>query len=178
MPQLVNALADLAVDKVVLNPVIPRGSNHQRALLREDILLYNAEVAPQIAERAAAYRLSTSRNDLYIYGTDEQDIERAAQGRYVDRLKTSCCFKPWYYMVVRENGDVVGCNTVKHPMTRIGNVRQVALQDIWLSEAYRAFRANCKPPQFDECANCCYHFALVNQQIGKTQPVPSSLKLG
>jgi radical SAM protein with 4Fe4S-binding SPASM domain len=83
----------------------------------------------------------------------------------VDRLGVTCCFKPWYYVVVRENGDVVGCNTVKHPAARIGTVREASLEELWRSERYRTFRAACKPPRFAGCARCCYHFALVNKQI-------------
>jgi len=166
MPSLARLLSGLAVDEIALNPVIPR-ENPQRALLREDILRYNAEIAPQIAGQATAYRLSTSRDDLYMYGTTERDIEQAAQCRYVDRLQVQCCFKPWYYMVVRENGDVVGCNTVRHPMTRMGNAQQISIEEIWFSEAYKTFRASCQPPRFDDCASCCYHFALVNRQISK-----------
>jgi radical SAM protein with 4Fe4S-binding SPASM domain len=166
MPGLASALSALAVDEIVLNPVIPR-KDHPHALLREDILEYNAEVAPRIVEQSASYRLSKNCDDVYLYGTGEQDIEKAVQCRYVDRLKVRYCFKPWYYMVVRENGDVVGCNTVKHPMARLGNVRQAPVEGIWLSEGYETFRASCKPPRFDDCASCCYHFALVNRQISK-----------
>jgi radical SAM protein with 4Fe4S-binding SPASM domain len=134
-------------------------------LSRDDVIRYNDEVAPRIAERASRYKLSQNDDPLYLYGTSEQDIEQAIQCRYVDRLQVRCCFKPWYYMVIRENGDVVGCNTVKQPMARIGNVREAAVDEIWFSDQYKAFRANCKPPQFAECASCCYHFALVNKQI-------------
>jgi radical SAM protein with 4Fe4S-binding SPASM domain len=167
MPDLVNTLAALGVDEIALNPVIPRRDRRPHALLREDILVYNAEIAPQIAERATTLSRSSNHDDLYLYGTSRADVERAAQCRYVDRLKVPCCFKPWYYMVVRENGDVVGCNTVKHPKTRIGNVRQAAMDEIWSSAAYRTFRTSCKPPQFAECGNCCYRFALVNRQLSQ-----------
>lgn len=168
MPRLVHLLSDLAVDEITLNPVIPH-RDHPHALRREDILRYNAEVAPQIAEQAASYRLSKSRDHLYIYGSGDGDVELAAQCRYVDRLQISRCFKPWYYMVVRENGKVIGCNTVKHPIARIGNVQQATVKEIWFSEAFKTFRANCIPLQLADCANCCYHFALVNRQIGNMQ---------
>lgn len=168
MPNLASVLSDLGVDEIALNPVIPRGNDRQHALSRQDILRYNAEIAPQVAERAAAYQLSRDRDELYIYGTGDSDIEQAAQCRYIDRLHISYCFKPWYYAVIRENGDVVGCNTVKHPLARIGNVRQAGLDQIWSSAAFAAFRAGCKPPQFADCASCCYRFALVNRQIGQT----------
>jgi radical SAM protein with 4Fe4S-binding SPASM domain len=172
MPNLVEAFSSLAIDEIVLNPVVPQDDNQratapQYVLSREDIIRYNDEVAPQIAGRAGRYRLSQNDDRLYLYGMSEQDIEQAAQCRYVDRLRVKCCFKPWYYMVIRENGEVVGCNTVKHPVARMGNVRNVAVDEIWFSEEYKTFRASCTPPQFVECASCCYHFALVNQQIYK-----------
>jgi MoaA/NifB/PqqE/SkfB family radical SAM enzyme len=100
-------------------------------------------------------------------------MENAARCRYVDRLQVGCCFKPWYYMVIRENGDVgerstLLRNTVKHAMGRVGNIRETTVEGIWLSERYRAFRARCKPPQFEECSRCCYRFALLNKGIEDT----------
>jgi len=171
VPKLVSFLSDLHVHEIVLNPVVAQRENQRAAapqylLSREEILQYNDEIVPRVLESAAAYKLSQDRDFLYLYGASEQDVENAQQGRYVDRLQVRCCFKPWYYMVVRENGDVVGCNTVKHPLARIGNVREMSVDRIWHSETYRAFRARCHPPQFAECGRCCYHFALVNKQIG------------
>lgn len=170
MPQLVSDLSALAVDEIVLNPVIPqadneRGAASQYVLLPEDIVRYNDEIAPMIAEQATTYRMSKDRDFLYLYGTTERAIENASEGRYVERLRVKCCFKPWYYTVVRENGDMVGCNTVKHPMARIGNIREASVGEVWLSERYNTFRAHCQPPQFAECGRCCYHFALVNKQV-------------
>jgi radical SAM protein with 4Fe4S-binding SPASM domain len=170
LPKLVGQLSSLAVDEITLNPVVPQAANRretasQVVLEPADIAVYNAEVAAAIAGQAPAYRLSKSRDCLYLYGTSQQDIEYASEGRYVDRLGVTCCFKPWYYVVVRENGDVVGCNTVKHPTARIGTVREASLEELWRSERYRTFRASCNPPRFAGCARCCYHFALVNKQI-------------
>jgi radical SAM protein with 4Fe4S-binding SPASM domain len=170
LPKLVDQLSSLAVDEITLNPVVPQAANRRKAAPRlvlepADIAVYNAEVATAIAGHAPAYRLSKSRDRLYLYGTSQQDIEHASEGRYVDRLGVTCCLKPWYYAVVRENGDVVGCNTVKHPAARIGTVREASLEELWRSERYRTFRAACKPPHFAGCARCCYHFALVNKQI-------------
>jgi radical SAM protein with 4Fe4S-binding SPASM domain len=170
LPEMVGQLASLAVDEITLNPVVPQAASRrepapQVVLEPADITVYNTKVAAAIAGQAPAYRLSKSRDCLYLYGTSRQDIEHASQGRYVDRLGVTCCFKPWYYVVVRENGDVVGCNTVKHPTARIGNVREASLEELWRSEKYRTFRSGCKPPRFAGCARCCYHFALVNKQI-------------
>ena len=170
LPKMISRLAALAVDEIVLSPVVPQAANErgtapQYVLRREDIALYNAEIAPATAGQATPYRLSKSRDSLYLYGMSEQDIERASEGRYVDRLGVTCCFKPWYYVVVRENGDVAGCNTVKHPTAHIGNIREASLEELWGSERYRTFRADCKPPRFAGCARCCYNFALVNKQI-------------
>ncbi len=170
LPKLVGQLSSLAVDEITLNPVVPQAASRRAAapqvvLEAEDIVVYNTEVAAAIAEQAPAYRLAKSRDCLYLYGTSQQDIDCASEGRYVERLAITRCFKPWYYAVVRENGDVVGCNTVKHPAARIGTVREASLEELWHSERYRAFRAACKPPRFAGCARCCYHFALVNKQI-------------
>jgi radical SAM protein with 4Fe4S-binding SPASM domain len=170
MPRLVEMLSDLGADEIVLNPVVlqdgnPRAVASQYALSREDISHYNQEVAPWVRKADSSGRLSGGADSLYLYGTSEEDIENAARGQYVDRLRVGCCFKPWYYTVVRENGDVVGCNTVKHAMARMGNVREMTVEEIWQSEKYRAFRARCKPPQFEECSRCCYRFALLNKGI-------------
>jgi MoaA/NifB/PqqE/SkfB family radical SAM enzyme len=109
LPNLVDLLSDLAVAEVTLNPVVPQRET-QRALASqyllsgEEIRRYNDEIAPRVLAAAAARTLSRSRESLYLYGTREQDVESARQGRYVDRLQIRCCFKPWYYLIVRENG--------------------------------------------------------------------------
>lgn len=171
LPKLFELLATLSVDEVTLNPVTPQDDN-QRAtaahyiLSRQDIDCYNQDIAPRLLEHASAQRPSRAPDYVYLYGTSQQDIEHASRGQYVKRLGVEHCFKPWYYAVVRENGDVLGCNTVKHPAARIGNVRQTPLAELWTSPAYRAFRASCKPPQFAECSTrCCYTYALFNTHI-------------
>jgi MoaA/NifB/PqqE/SkfB family radical SAM enzyme len=164
MPRLVEVLSKLGADEIALNPVVPQDGNpramaSQYVLSREDITRYNQEVVPQVAEADSGGRLSGGIDSLYLYGASEQDMENAARCRYVDRLQVGCCFKPWYYMVIRENGDVgerstLLRNTVKHAMGRVGNIRETTVEEIWLSEGYRAFRARCKPPQFEECDRC------------------------
>jgi radical SAM protein with 4Fe4S-binding SPASM domain len=162
------------VDEITLSPAVPQEGSARAAagylLSREDIACYNSEIAPLIAASASGYRLSRNRESLYLYGTTEQDIENAACGSYVKRLQVGCCFKPWYYAVLRENGDLVGCNTVKHSMARIGNVREESLEHLWHSARYRGFRASCRPPQFEDCRRCCYHTALLNRQIEEALP--------
>ncbi len=170
IPRLVNVLSNLAVDEIALNPAIPqdgntRASASEYVLSRQDIVRYNHHVAPKILGQAPPGRLSMHPDFLYIYGTAQDHIDLASQCRYTERLHIRCCFKPWYYMIVRENGDVMGCNTVKHPMSRLGNLQGNAIEDIWFSEAYQTFRAHCKPPQFADCARCCYNLALLNQQM-------------
>jgi MoaA/NifB/PqqE/SkfB family radical SAM enzyme len=177
MPRLVEVLSKLGADEIALSPVVPQDGNpramaSQYVLSREDIVRYTQKVAPQVAEADSGGRLSGGIDSLYLYGASEQDMENAARCRYVDRLQVGCCFKPWYYMVIRENGDVgerstLLRNTVKHAMGRVGNIRETTVDEIWLSEGYRAFRARCKPPQFEECSRCCYRFALVNKRMGE-----------
>jgi radical SAM protein with 4Fe4S-binding SPASM domain len=170
LPNLARILSDLGVDEIVLNPAVPQPANSrataaQYMLSPQDILRYNEQIAPQVAATVNGHGLTTNRELLYLYGTTGRHVENATQGWYVDRLQIGCCFKPWYYAVIRENGDLVGCNTVKHPLARIGNLRAAPLDHLWHSAAYRAFRARCHPPQFDDCRRCCYRFALLNKQI-------------
>jgi radical SAM protein with 4Fe4S-binding SPASM domain len=170
LPHLARTLSDLGVDELVLNPAVPQAANSRATaahylLAPPDITRYNAEIAPQVAAAANGHGLATDRERLYLYGTTERHVEDAVLGRYANRLQVGCCFKPWYYAVIRENGDVVGCNTVKHPLASIGNVRETSLDHLWHSEAYHAFRARCHPPQFDDCQRCCYHLARLNKQI-------------
>jgi radical SAM protein with 4Fe4S-binding SPASM domain len=173
LPELVTWLSEQGVDEIGLNPVVPqhgnpRGSAPDYLLKREDLRRYNEEIAPQIPDSTRSGRRREDGHAVYLYGTTEEDMEQADQGRYAERLQVTCCFKPWYYSVIREYGEVVGCNTVKHPMARLGNVREASLEAIWSSEAYRAFRASCKPPQFEDCRACCYRYALVNKKIEYT----------
>ncbi len=172
LPNLVRLLSQLGLDVLALNPVVPQRDNSRAAadqymLSREEIDDYNREIAPRIAALAVASGLSSDGELVYLYGRSWQQVQKASHGRYVDRLQVGCCFKPWYYLIVRESGEVVGCNTVKHPLARIGNVREASVESLWHSVAYQTFRARCHPPRFEECSRCCYRFALVNKQIGQ-----------
>jgi len=85
LPKLVGQLSSLAVDEITLSPVVPQAANRRETARRvvlepADIAVYNAEVAAAIAGQAPAYRLSKSRDCLYLYGTSQQDIEHASEG--------------------------------------------------------------------------------------------------
>jgi radical SAM protein with 4Fe4S-binding SPASM domain len=165
LPQLVDLLHGWDVDAIALSPAVAQHGDASYLLAAEDRARYNREIAPRIAAQPGAARIPGGRDGLYLYGTTGDDFAHAAVGHYTARLRIGTCFKPWYYTIVRENGDVVGCNTVKDPAARIGNVRQAPLETLWSSGRYAAFRARCRPPQFADCARCCYRYALVNRRV-------------
>jgi len=165
LPRLVEMLHGWGVDAIALSPAVAQHGDAGYLLAAEDLARYNREIAPRIAAGPGAARIPGGHDGLYLYGATGDDLAHAAAGHYTARLHIATCFKPWYYMIVRENGDVVGCNTVKDPAARIGNVRRAALAALWSSEGYAAFRERCRPPQFADCARCCYRYALVNQRV-------------
>jgi radical SAM protein with 4Fe4S-binding SPASM domain len=64
----------------------------------------------------------------------------------------AACHVPWNTAVVLGNGDVMGCCV---PGTKVGNLRESGLEDIWNGEAMRQFRLRVNsdtPP--DACSVC------------------------
>jgi len=74
--------------------------------------------------------------------------------RYTDSeyFYTNKCFIPWYETRINPFGDVYSCQID----TRLGNVRDKSLREIWNDEPYKAFRRLIKEHALlPKCSRCC-----------------------
>jgi radical SAM protein with 4Fe4S-binding SPASM domain len=73
------------------------------------------------------------------------------------------CAYPFYTMVIKANGDVVACCVDWNKSTRVGNVRNNSLAEIWFGEELRDFRRmhlERRKHENPSCGNCTFYNAL------------------
>jgi radical SAM protein with 4Fe4S-binding SPASM domain len=176
LPELFEFCANQGISAITLNPVVRthrlKSYNEEAEqfarlpLTADEIREYNQEIAPSLLEKASALHIQIPRDKVYIFGESEADIERASKVDYVSRLGRFHCFRPFYYTIIRENGDVVACNRVKDTRVRpIGNIHEQSLTSLWNSERYKLFRQSSTPVNFEDCVQCCYVTALLNKKL-------------
>jgi len=160
LPLLFRYFASKSIKRPILIPVIvdPDETEKSELLLRRnDILTYNHKILPQLTEIALEESFDIKEEELQMYGTTDEEIESSTKSHYSARILVNAyCFKPWYDLSIRGNGDVSPCNMIKEKRYNpIGNVKNENLEQIWFSDRYREFRMMCKR-KFEQCKRCCY----------------------
>lgn len=66
------------------------------------------------------------------------------------------CHRPWRLLTVRENGEVIPCGEYHEAQECFGNVMTTPVDEVWNSEAARAFRATLSSgrSQLEVCSRC------------------------
>lgn len=83
------------------------------------------------------------------------------------KRKEIFCFKPLYYIGIREDGNVEPCPT-SEPNVSLENIRKNSLKDIWFGESFEKLREdllNFKLPQ--RCFRCCPSNIINEKRIKK-----------
>lgn len=149
--------AELGVKKMALLPVDDERS-HGTAPIRlnaEEIVRWNAEVAPRLAERALARGLFMDAAQAYPFGQDEAEITHSAAGLHARGFyRENRCFAPWLHAVVSADGLVYGCCQMKGEGRTLGSLDTASFREVWEGEVYRAFRqdlAAARPPVCQRC---------------------------
>ena len=146
--------AKLGVDAINLIPVDDHCGEHL-SLHRSHIEEYNAQIAPQIAERALALGLIADEVEAYPYGRSDGDYKRARRGLYAfgwyDRHP---CFAPWTHSLIDFNGLVYVCCMTREQIAPLGDLKTASFFDIWTGAAYRQIREQMFPPALAPCRRC------------------------
>ena len=115
-----------------------------------DILRFNAEVAPVLADR-----IHVAGFDAFPFGRTRDGAVQGAAGEYArGHYVTSLCHAPWHHTLINAVGDVYPCCMGHRTLPSLGNVREVALRDIWHGERYRQFRAEMREARAAICHRC------------------------
>jgi len=100
------------------------------------------------------HRYARAFHDYYAYAATKNlplGLPRPVRTRASNRSHAPCPY-PWSTMVLLGNGDVMGCCV---PGTKVGNLRESSIEQIWKGEAMREFRRHVNsdtPP--DICSVC------------------------
>lgn len=177
LPELFNFCVTNAVARIVLNPVVltHRSPNYiaicsefdNLKLNLQQIKKYNNEIAPKLLAVADRFELDVPEG-VFIFGESEEELKLAEEMNYTEKFHTNTCFRPFYYTIIRENGDILACNRVKDERFRpLGNINSQNLADVWNSEKYKTFREMVSPQKFGDCKRCCYVIGLLNSKLIK-----------
>lgn len=91
---------------------------------------------------------------------DHIDIQKywkpdiAVDQEVMKRPKRHICLDPWRRLAIRASGDILPCCTFRGEMLRLGNIRDVTLEEVWRSASIRAIRDGITKNSLDVCAVC------------------------
>jgi radical SAM protein with 4Fe4S-binding SPASM domain len=164
LPELAYALG---ADGINLIPV----DDHCGEILsmrKQDIALFNAEVAPKLAERALALGLIVSDQDAFPFGRTDSEVRLGRAGRYAfGYYDKHPCYAPWTHTLIDFNGNVYVCCMTRERIPPLGNLKKQTFKEIWEGAAYRQIRLKMHPPALAACRRCD-DFIEQNKNIWET----------
>jgi radical SAM protein with 4Fe4S-binding SPASM domain len=138
------------------------------SMRKKDIALFNAEIAPRIAERALALGLIVSDQEAFPFGQSESEVRLGRAGRYaMGFYDTHPCYAPWTHSLIDFNGHVYICCMTRERIPPLGDIKKQSFKEIWESMAYRQVRLKMHPPALAACRRCD-DFIEENRKIWET----------
>ena len=98
--------------------------------------------------------------DVLQTAYDDAERESLVETNLFPFQKKICPF-PFYTMVINANGDVTACCVDWNKNTKVGNVKEATLHDIWHGDAFRELRRmhiEGRRHENASCKNCTYLF--------------------
>lgn len=105
-------------------------------------------VAPRMAEKCAAKGVPAPQ---FPFGKTEADWQQNAEETYC--APHQWCTVAWFNTTIQPSGDVIPCGYAPNSLA-LGNVVEQPFGEIYNNEAYRSFRASCKPAAYAMCRSC------------------------
>lgn len=143
----------LGCDRINLIPMDEHTPDLQR-LTREQILDYNARIAPKISEEGLARGLIKDSSLAYPFGVTEAEFDQTINGKYGQNYYDHHpCYAPWTHALIDQVGRVkVCCMMPNQPV--LGDLRVSSFTEIWTGKAFSALRDRTKRPLFETCRQC------------------------
>ena len=145
---------ELGADGINLIPV----DDHCGEILsmrKKDIVLFNTEIAPKIAERALALGLIVSEEEAFPFGRTDSEVRLGRAGRYAfGYYEKHPCYAPWTHSLIDFNGNVYVCCMTRERIPPLGNLKERSFREIWESVAYLQIRLRMHPPGLAACKRC------------------------
>jgi MoaA/NifB/PqqE/SkfB family radical SAM enzyme len=171
MPDLAHSLGADALNLIAIDDHCGEHLSPRKA----DLLRYNTEIAPQLAERALALGLFRSAEEAYIFGQDETDIKRARRGQYaLGWYDKHPCHIPWMHSLIDYNGLVYVCCMTREQIPPLGDLKTSTFAEIWNGPAYQQVRGLMHPPALAPCRRCD-DFLIENRRLAQLRSENASL---
>lgn len=163
MPDLAHSLGADALNLIAIDD----HCGEHLAPRKADLLRYNAEIAPKIAERGMALGLFRSPDEAYIFGKTEADLKNSRNGKYaLGFYAQHPCHAPWMHSLIDYNGLVYVCCMTREKITPLGDLKESTFAEIWHGSAYAQIRRQMHPPQLAPCQRCD-DFLQENRQLAQ-----------
>jgi MoaA/NifB/PqqE/SkfB family radical SAM enzyme len=145
---------ELGADGLNLIPVDDHCGEHL-SMRRKDILLFNQEIAPRIAESALEHGLIKHESEVYPFGREPMEMGLARAGRYsLGFYRAHPCYAPWTHSLVDYNGCVYICCMTREQTPPLGDLKKQSFKEIWEGPAYHLIRSRMHPPALRACQRC------------------------
>ncbi len=145
------------------------------SLRKSDLLRYNSEIGPQIAERAMALGLFHDPSEAFIFGQSVAELQSARRGQYaLSWYNRHPCHIPWVHSLIDYNGLVYVCCMTREQIPALGDLKQSTFSEIWNGPGYANIRAQMHPPKLASCQRCD-DFLLENRQLAQLRSENASL---
>jgi MoaA/NifB/PqqE/SkfB family radical SAM enzyme len=150
LPQLA---ASLGADRLNLIAMDEHTDDLQR-LTRDQIHVYNEDVAPAIAQEGMKLGLIEHPRQAYIFGQTATAIAQSRSGKYAQGYyDTHPCYAVWTHALIDRVGRVsVCCMLPNKPV--IGDLRTTSFAEIWTGETFANLRRLHNLPLFEACRHC------------------------
>ena len=161
MPDLAHTLGADTLNLIALDDHCGEHLSPRKA----DLLRYNAEIAPQIAERALALGLFRNPDEVYIFGKSANDLKNARRGQYArGYYATHPCHAPWMHSLIDYNGLIYVCCMTREQIKPLGDLKKSTFSEIWNGNAYAQIRTQMHPPRLAPCLRCD-DFLIENRRL-------------
>jgi radical SAM protein with 4Fe4S-binding SPASM domain len=175
LPDVLHGLGVRRMSLLPVDDVRTHGTAPMR-LEEPEIAVWNAEVAPRLAERALALGLMHDEAQAYPFGREPEAIALAAAGEHARGFyRAGRCFAPWLHAVVAADGKVYGCCQMKGEGRVLGDLTEASFRAIWTGEAYTGFRralAATRPPVCHRCDDFLPENASLEARLAALNAAP------
>jgi len=159
LPDLVH---ELGANRICLIPLKVHTPD-LRYFSLDEIKEFNEEIAPEVWEKGSSLGLFTTKDQVFIFGTTDEDLLMSSFGKYARHYyETHPCFALWTHALIDHDGMVSACCfATRNPV--IGDLKKDSFKTIWNSEAYNQLRNKQHAPL--EACHSCTMFIPKNQEI-------------
>jgi MoaA/NifB/PqqE/SkfB family radical SAM enzyme len=146
-------------------PVDEKGPRRNRLTL-EEILHYNAEIAPAVREARRRCGFSTDPAFVYPYGLSQRDLKFSKKAHYARGFyQERPCLAPWMHLFIAWDGNCYLCCMTNGRMEPLGNVARSSVGEVFWGERMQRVRRQFLDGFRHEICHRCDMFLTENARL-------------